>query len=296
MSIEFNGEHRNANISIRSCSFCRRPGHNITRCNSQIINNFERLCVNYISLNRLTRPEGFVGFRNFLLGESIHNSNLVRAFSVRRCGSTTRSNIDDCIENIIHYFSSMFQNRRENYTEQSQQVEQTEQEDQISQLPIEPDEPETGSMIEGSNLRRLTNNNIQAFISANRDSNPETIFLGLMVLDMIMSIREPEEINIRRDRRFDIEIKILENEYNLHEKCECNICYDEREKNQFVKLNCGHEFCKDCIKKTLQNEIKQSVCCAFCRIEIKTFELRLEIIKDEFNQLIKIDNSLEEVN
>ena len=55
---------------------------------------------------------------------------------------------------------------------------------------------------------------------------------------------------------------------------------------QFIKLDCGHEFCKDCIKQSLQNERRKVPCCAFCRSNIKNFELKLESIKSEFDELI----------
>jgi hypothetical protein len=54
----------------------------------------------------------------------------------------------------------------------------------------------------------------------------------------------------------------------------------------FVKLDCGHEFCKDCIIQSLQNERRQIPCCAFCRGYIKNIELKLETVKNEFNNLI----------
>ena len=88
------------------------------------------------------------------------------------------------------------------------------------------------------------------------------------------------------NRKFHIKTEILTNQYNMEEKCECTICYDEHEKNKFIKLGCGHEFCKDCVKKSLQNEERETPCCAFCRSDIKKLELKLESIKDELDELI----------
>jgi late competence protein required for DNA uptake (superfamily II DNA/RNA helicase) len=99
---------------------------------------------------------------------------------------------------------------------------------------------------------------------------------------MILLIRE-SNIN----RKFDIKINVNENMDNLNEKCECEICHEENENKNFVKLNCGHEFCKDCIKKSLQNEKKVTPCCALCRGDITNFDVYEESIKNEFNELIK---------
>ena len=95
---------------------------------------------------------------------------------------------------------------------------------------------------------------------------------------------EEQRNEIRTNRKFNIQTKILEC-INTDE-CECNICYDSKEKQTFIKFNCSHEFCKDCVKKSLQNEERETPCCAFCRSDIKKLELKLESIKDEFDELI----------
>ena len=81
-------------------------------------------------------------------------------------------------------------------------------------------------------------------------------------------------------------MNVLENQHNLEQKCQCGICYEDCENKYFVKLDCGHEFCKDCIKQTLKNEKKLTPCCAYCRRDIKNFELKLESVKNEFNDFI----------
>jgi hypothetical protein len=72
------------------------------------------------------------------------------------------------------------------------------------------------------------------------------------------------------------------------EQCECSVCYEGKEKQTFVKLNCGHEFCKDCIKQYLQNVRTENPQCALCRSEIKNIELTTQEIRNEFNDLITI--------
>jgi hypothetical protein len=226
MSLEFNAENRNANIVnnniVRCCSFCRRAGHTITSCNSIPIIIFERSCLNFIRFNIY---DGVTEFRNFLLEEVLQNSNVVRAFAIRRCGARVGSNIDTYIELNIQYFTPH---------------------------------------IENTQSRTRMNE-------------------AMMFLDMMSRVRELIEV---QDKKFNIKTKISENQYDLEEKCECNICYEEHERKNFVKLDCCHEFCKDCTKKSLQNERRNIPCCAFCRSEIKIVELKLESIKQEFDDLI----------
>jgi len=57
---------------------------------------------------------------------------------------------------------------------------------------------------------------------------------------------------------------------SLLKPVECGICYQTYENNQFIGLNCNHEFCKQCIITCLRKEKKQRACCAMCRTNINT--------------------------
>jgi hypothetical protein len=104
------------------------------------------------------------------------------------------------------------------------------------------------------------------------------IYMGALLLSNMLNM--PQE-----NTKFNIHTTISE---KLHEfkQYECGICYENKFEKQFVKLDCGHEFCKDCIKKSLQNELKRTCCCAFCRSEIKNFILYDRNIQEEFADLI----------
>ncbi len=228
MSGEINAENRNnmsarVNINVvRCCSFCRRSGHTITRCNSMPIILFERNCSNFIQFNIY---DGVGEFRNYILEETLHNSSVVRAFAIRWCGASVVSNIDICIELIVRHFAPQ---------------------------------------IQGIQERTRLNENI-------------------MFLDMISRVNN---LITSQCKTFNIKTNISENQYGLEEKCECNICYEQQEKKLFAKLDCNHEFCKDCVKKYLQNENKQIPCCAFCRSEIKNIEFKSETVREEFAEFI----------
>ena len=107
MSLEFSAENRNANIVVRRCSFCRRPGHNITRCNSEIIQRFERETLDLIQLILSQGQENIINIaslRRYLLNKALEQPSLIRAFAISRCGLNSRSNMDACIIVIIQYF------------------------------------------------------------------------------------------------------------------------------------------------------------------------------------------------
>jgi hypothetical protein len=73
----------------------------------------------------------------------------------------------------------------------------------------------------------------------------------------------------------------------LNETSECNICYESYKKNNFIKFNCNHEFCKVCVEKSLQNEKKTVLSCALCRSEVTSFEIKDLFIKDELSEFIE---------
>ena len=69
------------------------------------------------------------------------------------------------------------------------------------------------------------------------------------------------------------------------ELIQCGICWEEHSNQDFVKLNCNHEFCKDCIIKSVQNDIRENPCCAFCRNEVKTIVTKTQLIQEEITNL-----------
>lgn len=271
MSLESNLENRNI-VLTRRCSFCRMAGHNITTCDSQRIRMFERETLIFIQLLNL-RSELRVqdisaneNLRRYLLGEALNDSALVRAFAIRICGASTRSNLDTCIDLIFEYFMPRIQ-----YEEtQNQNIQEAQ--------PVA--DPSSRRRRFGFSESSMPNYEI----GERTTLETESILYAMVFIEMIRLINTSSERGI--DRKFCIKTKILENQDNLEEKCECNICYDMYEKQKFIKLECGHEFCKDCIKQSLQNDIRDTPCCAFCRADITILELRQESIKNEIDSLI----------
>jgi hypothetical protein len=215
--------------------------------------------------------------RQYLLNRALHNPSLVRAFAITRCGARIRSYMDHCIILIIQFiqpFIIELIHQIEGNNELSNQLETLGEESQlVNHLQ------ERGREIDFSQLgiRDLIENETNIYATMFAD------IIRFIEIIRRMSQTQTSELN----RKFQIKTKIAHNIEKLEEKCECNICYEERENKLFVKLDCGHEFCKDCIRQSLQNEQRQNPCCAFCRSDIKSFELKSETIKDEFNDLIE---------
>lgn len=257
MSIQLNSENRNRNTNItsRRCSFCRRQGHHIVSCNSQAIIMIENEVLQFIeSLTQQQVQLRFVSFRNYLVNKALSYPNIVKAFAIKHCDANTRNNIVECIELIIQHFIPQIQNIEIN-------LQNIEEEPGIEEREI------TLEMYTETDISRI--------------------------IELIRTIYQPTQFNTnnRINKKFYIKTTISEKQNDLHKKCECNICYNENEKKNFIKLDCGHEFCKVCIKKTLQNDIiqndiRKTPCCAFCRKDITNFEIKHESIKNEFDKLI----------
>jgi hypothetical protein len=78
-----------------------------------------------------------------------------------------------------------------------------------------------------------------------------------------------------------------ENE-DIHKLCECSICYEEKEVKNYVKLNCSHEFCYECvINQVKARQSMPTICCALCRTDVKEIQCRTNYVKEQLNEYTK---------
>ena len=80
------------------------------------------------------------------------------------------------------------------------------------------------------------------------------------------------------ERKFNINAQLIVSEDSLElQEEECQICYDSKAKNRFVKLNCEHAYCAPCIIQTMNNTSQyREPCCAFCRTTMTDFTVGSE--------------------
>ena len=81
-----------------------------------------------------------------------------------------------------------------------------------------------------------------------------------------------------------IDDKIVENTSVVAN--ECSICWDKKESVKFVKLNCNHEFCNECIIKTLAANKHRAPCCALCRADINNITSRSVDVQNEISNAV----------
>jgi hypothetical protein len=237
------------------CLFCRQMGHNIRRCNSDRLRDFELNCANMIANNSLNE------FKNWL---GTHNELLLRAFAIRKFRTVTnRTSISDCI-NLIYTYT------HRNY---------------VYRTRLEPEQDFENDLMgfiqELATPRQDIPNEIPEIEEVRA---MESILMREMLFGMVTRMYRnyiSGKLNILSSVVND------ENE-DIHKQCECSICYDEKQIKNFVKLGCNHEFCKDCFISTIKISQKNGndLSCALCRAEVKSIKSRTNQIHSEMSYFI----------
>lgn len=273
MSIDnLNAEHRGQfNVlppSIRRqpcCSFCRRMGHNLTTCNSDRLREFEAICATQV-LQTETQDD----FKNWLCQNYMSEQLLIKTFAIRKFRVTSRTSIEICINLVTEYIFNHYKNTNE--TEEIIEHEDQFENDLMSfiqELSAEREEEiqENRRISETHQLRAMENMLMRE------------MFIAMMSGIINRTLRDDA-------RKFKI-VSTLNENVNTDEKCECPICYDEKEFNNFVKLGCNHDFCKDCVVSTMKTNHSTNLSCAFCRREVTEIESRTIQTKNEIDIYIE---------
>ena len=315
--MSFSAENRSAiqmqmpNQSLRQrvqcCSLCRQRGHNITTCNSDRLLEFEVICADAVR-----NFENTDDFKNWLMHNYINDQLLLKAFVIRKYRISTRCNLEQYIHFITEYIFRAYKN-----TPQQQQpiYMQTTITQQQSATPAQTTAPlqQTTAPLQTTTAplqeQPLTyDQNVELLNHYETEfSNYLTTIRNRNTVREQMLEQQIAEIDVVRNYiaylaylnalilREEIQQPTLtltvetNEEENLDENCQCSICWDNKEKRQFAKLECNHEFCKDCIKRTIEtrtNETRTNLCCALCRSEITTIRLRTQEVHHEISEAI----------
>ena len=289
----------NTNTNTRCCSFCKIPGHNIKSCNNIDLLIFHKdiLIMRNLMLQAIAaqaiaeqaiaeqaieeqaieqeQPNLFINYLR------IQPDNLINTLAVKECNILARDrnkNKEDCINaiNFKYYqrYYNYFINSNTNLnTPINRNInikiylnEEIEKIDQVinpnpNHIPIPipvPDQEEDFDLISVSTY------------NSSDDDNEITWTID----------RTGTNINIMS--KHDITLTLINIRENLLN--ECNICYESYSNNEFIKLQCNHEFCHDCISKQLQNN---KASCAFCRQDMKQFDIYDTNIYQQIHTFIK---------
>lgn len=281
-------QHRSQRIInqryVRRCSFCRSPGHNITTCNSDRVTEFEVICASEVR-NINNKDE----FKNWLNTNYSETPMLLKTFVIKKFGLTTRVNISRCIDMITDYIFRTYKNNTRIHTlEQTlmndlRDLHNTDSENSendvinfLTQLRNVNYREEREPLHEIPNIERMIMRELFLHILNNRlvnqaEQESENIKFNINLIHKNENKNENEN---------DTNTNVLEN--NMM----CNICWDEKEQNQFIKFGCNHEFCKDCVIASFRGEQRNHPCCALCRSKITTLTYTNEDIRTELDEFI----------
>ena len=230
----------------RCCSFCHQAGHNISRCNSDRLLEFEIICANQV--RNMTQQE----FKFWITNNYINEQLLLKSFAIRKCQSNSRLSTAIYIEHIVSY---IFRNYvlEENFEDDILNILVNFRNNSEINERLEPSIED----IQGINQTVLREYMLELF--NNFMTNVRNQSLENRKLNIFSTVENDETSGI----------------------CQCSICWEDKEVKNFVKLGCNHEFCKDCLIKSLKADSREIPCCALCRSEVKTLRSRTDLVHSE---------------
>jgi len=256
--------------TIRRCSLCRQPGHNITRCNSERLLQFEAVCADAVV--NINNPDDF---QNWLRVNYGNDLLLLKAFCIRKLRTTVRFSLNEYIHYVTEYIFRTYKNTPEALLE-----------DDDDMPPLIP------ANVNESFEENFNNVIVNLTTIYNYEVTEDTNFQMSLIrqytsylLYLFRSLRIRDEYFQDQSQR-NIVLSVEDNDENLNETCQCSICWDDKELRQFVKLDCNHEFCKDCIRQSVTAETRTNLHCALCRGEVRTMRLRTQEVHTELSGIL----------
>jgi len=89
-----------------------------------------------------------------------------------------------------------------------------------------------------------------------------------------------------KKRNISLLLENNNNHTNHTDNTDCSICLENKSNSTFVKFDCQHEFCKDCVVQCLQNNTKNVLCCALCRGNTRSFKTKSQSTYEELKILV----------
>jgi hypothetical protein len=257
--------------TIRRCSLCRQPGHNILRCNSERMLEFEAICANAVV--NINNPDDF---QNWLRQNYANELLLLKAFVIRKLSISRRLSLNEYIHYIAEYIFRTYKNQA--------QTEVSEEDDTLPPLI----EANINEVFEENFNNVITNLTTIYNYEVTEDTNlhMSIIMRYTQYLLYLFRLLPNREYYLEDQNQKTIILSIENNDENLDETCQCSICWDDKELRQFVKLDCNHEFCKDCIRQSVPSETRTSLHCALCRGEVRTMRLRTQEAHTELLEIL----------
>ena len=310
---------------MRHCSFCGDDSHTIVTCDSEALPDFEFICARkVITTNTVEAFKDWLlhdySHDIFLLRAfAMRKYRMDADRQIPRI--TSRSSFAECADVITNYIFTTY-NGEVGLDQTMEPVYETTYHGDfvdrefadLMNAPIQPLTLEDLAMTPEADLRGLADLSNLGDPAMVFQENP-IILHDLRLLDSILSqiatIMQRDPSILGAAILVDLRLRITEilngadireqtepqpiinsrvetnGDERLDNNCSCSICWDERELINFVRLDCKHEFCKDCIIATTTHNNGRVPCCALCRAEVRTIVSRTDEIQTEILQAIR---------
>jgi hypothetical protein len=297
------------------CSYCRNSEHTINRCDSPSIDiHYQRLRDHYEYILSLRLHED-ISKRRFINCHLRSGRNYLKAVAIRYAGAVASWNNRCLLEAIWFHFTETGSVPRINPSPENNlnannlnanNLIIAEINNQINQYIInsmnqEEDHPMSpiinnqfnvldwtidripspdGHINTDSPIHYNTHNYNYNYNNNFRHSNYDLV---TVVRNLMYDFSNHNSNLISKERRLQIFniTPLLDIETNNSKSCkedcdiDCAICYEEVKNINKVTLNCGHQFCGDCIDKTIHKfTTQEKPLCALCRTQISTLNIK----------------------
>ena len=289
----------------RNCSYCESATHNIRGCDSSDINVLcEAASMAFETLRRTRTPDET---KNIYISwiKNTYNLKQLRVIAVTKMNDMVYGrNKSDYAEKVWYVNNFNYETILEEAEAEAEAEEVEEVSWYIDRNPsialenmLSLDGFQTPPTMSPRDAPPEIQRHNNAIILNDDDRDPPAFRniqpmtrndAAMALLDIRREIMENEGPRDRRERerqgqQFDIIVKTQEfiglSEL-LEDNFECPICYENHDKSMKLVLGCNHEFCTECIIKTLKTNNKPR--CAFCRDVMKDFTV---YNNEEFNKL-----------
>ena len=268
----------------RKCSFCQVYGHNIKNCNDIELLDFKEKILTLRNLY-IREPNTFL---NCL--DRFH-IRLLWVLAVNECKILVRNhNKNQCIDAIYNKFmrsqARLYELNQDRFPIDNElvehinkiyqfypqrQIDDQEEEQRIQVLLDLYNTNEIQNQNQNQNIDYISDQDILS-VSSSSSEEEEEEFEITWTIDKTGNF--PNKLKITKT--LDITVNINTNT-NTIQTLECGICYEEKVFENFIHLQCNHEFCHDCIYQQLNNK---KASCAFCRERMQHFIIRSQVIDD----------------
>ena len=271
-------QRKTINKPIKKCSFCKKPGHNISVCNEKKESLIVTVLFRFINSCETKQELRDTLIRFILIKLKILAKHFKLNVSNHRKDIIIDKLIPLCIENQTTQWIN-------NYKVIEEILQENPGYSLTEIIHIKVIELYRNLNNRDSVYDNFTNSNW--FIRLNFNQQSPTIrrqitYGYIRAFDYITSLMNDE--NTRNHWKIEPIMTRLYTESELREVKQCPICYEETPEIHLMHTNCNHTFCNTCITTHLETERnKRHPHCPMCRTTITTMNIKSITLFDEFS-------------